>query len=235
MWSRTPGCTPIAMRSTSIDALIVPTRDLLDGATSRIFQERIAMVDSEWRNRPPVELRGGAAGGIVYSLDPVDQARILAVGFHRLVHWAVSHQIPLFLLDFPRSVNDPDYLVSTLAPWLRAHCSDEVALSAFARVADPGSVRFGQPEAPDLPATMSAEGLGIERRALADALDQRDAALRTAEEVLATTAASLADTRARLAACEDLLAQAQADRDSLQRSLSWRLTSPLRAVRRRVR
>jgi hypothetical protein len=72
-----------------IDAFIVPVRDLVEVATSRVVLEQRAIhqhhpwmaeqLDRTW------ETYGHTAGGLVYSLNPLDQARLLAVQFHRLV------------------------------------------------------------------------------------------------------------------------------------------------------
>lgn len=234
-------CDEVDLSAVAIDALILPTRDLITSATSRVYQERIELVASEWRTRPPVDVRSGALGGVVYSLDPIDQARLLAVGFHRVVHWATRHEIPLFLLDFPRTVNDSAYLISTLGPWLSQHCAEPAAREAFEAVARPESVRFGDTASSAGPraARLSVEDLEIERRAMAAVLDQRDAQLHDEQEALARARADqrlaadqLLEVVARLEACEAQLALTTSDRDALQRTLSWRVTAPLRAVRR---
>ena len=71
-----------------IDAFVVPVRDLVEAATSRVVLEQRAIhqhnpwmaeeLDRTW------ETYGHTAGGLVYSLNPLDQARLLAVQFHRL-------------------------------------------------------------------------------------------------------------------------------------------------------
>ena len=239
-------CDEIDLDLVAIDALIVPTRDLLASAASRTYQERIALVGTDWRSRPVVDVRGGAEGGAVYSLDPVDQARILAVGFHRLVHWATKHQIPLFLLDFPRIVHDGDYLVSALSPWLQGHCPDSTAHAAFAKVAEPAAVRFDD-HASERTTAVAPEAFEVERRALSALLDQRDAELHAAHRSLAEARtahegssgealelrAALADTAAQLERCEQALAEATAGLEAMCASRSWRATAVLRALRSR--
>jgi hypothetical protein len=124
-----------------IDALILPMRDLMSAAESRVRQERLSLVERSPRERPNAQVAGTTAGGVLYSLDVVDQARILAVGFHNVLHWAVEHQLPVFLLSFPRMVEDPDYLLEALWPWLGQHCTREVARRAFDWTASAGAVR----------------------------------------------------------------------------------------------
>jgi hypothetical protein len=108
-------CDDVDPAKVVVEALIVPMRDLITAAKSRVLQERMAVAESLWRNRPVTDVRGAVDGGIIYSLDPVDQARILAVGFYRLIHWATRSGIPLFLLEFPRAIEDSGYLVDALS------------------------------------------------------------------------------------------------------------------------
>ena len=87
-----------------IDAFIVPVRDLVEVATSRVVLEQRALdqhnrwmaeqLDRTWKND------GHTPGGLVYSLNTLDQARLLAVEFHRLVR---RFRRPEFRLCFPYS------------------------------------------------------------------------------------------------------------------------------------
>ena len=90
-----------------IDAFIVPVRDLVEASTSRVVLERRAIhqhnpwmaeqLNGTW------ETFGHTAGGLVYSLDPLDQARLLAVQFHRLVLKASEAGVPLVFPVFPQN------------------------------------------------------------------------------------------------------------------------------------
>ena len=131
-------CDQIDPAQIEVEALLVPVRDLAATATSRILQERITMADSFWADLPASDVHGMVAGGAVYSLDPLDEARILAVGFHRLILWATARQIPLFLLEFPRIVKDGDYLIDTLWPWLGDHCEKDHAVIGLRLCSRPG-------------------------------------------------------------------------------------------------
>ncbi len=135
-------CADLDLAAIQIDVLIVPVRDLMLAARSRVHQERLAIADNPWLQRREVQHAGTTPGGILYSLDVVDQARILAVGFHRLIHWAIVNEIPLLLPEFPRLVEDREYALRTLWPWLGGHCSLELARSAFAETADVRAVRI---------------------------------------------------------------------------------------------
>jgi hypothetical protein len=125
----------IDQRGISIDIVILPVRDLRAAAASRVRQERAA------RSTDPVRgnySTGGAiAGGILYSLSPVDQERILAVGQARVVSWCLARSVPLVLLHYPRLVREPPYLVDSLQPWLGQFCSRDEAITVAAELADP--------------------------------------------------------------------------------------------------
>jgi hypothetical protein len=197
-------CDDIDPEAIAVDALIVPVRDLMDAATSRILQERTALAETSWRERAPVEVRGTVTGGAVYSLDPVDQARILAVGFHRLIYWATSREIPVYFLDFPRLVKDREYLVDCLWPLLSKHCTRDAAARAFDGVADPSQLRFGSEseqdgEQPSAQRYVAPGALGLERdptraaeldrTALGILLSEREDDLRSAHASVAALAA----------------------------------------------
>lgn len=242
----------IDLRAVTVDALIVPVRDLFAAASSRVFQERLDMALGEHGTRPLSHVRGGADAGIVYSLDPTDQARILAVGFHRLIHWSTVEQIPLFLLDFPRAVQDRDYLIETLWPLIRSHCNTRQARRAFATTAEPSLLRIGTPT---VSSTTVSTGMAggereltaalLDRDAMAAVLDQRrallaatEARLVDAEERCAQSEARLVTTRGRLDESRELLdtmrgdlERARHEIEALRRTVSWRVTRPLRIVR----
>ncbi len=127
-----------------IDAFIVPVRDLVEAATSRVVLERRAIhqhnpwmagqLERAW------ETYGHTAGGLVYSLNPLDQARLLAVQFHQLVLKASEAGIPLVFPVFPRIATDWDYLHKCLRPIL-PKITEDAARSAHARTADVAKVR----------------------------------------------------------------------------------------------
>src|SRR5262249_33229872 len=84
---------------------------------------------------------GSVPGGALLSLHPLDQARLLAHGFYRLLERLVRAEIPLVFLHFPRSVTDPDYLFEKLRSFLPPAISIADARTAHARVADSDKVR----------------------------------------------------------------------------------------------
>ncbi len=92
-----------------IDAVIMPMRDIVEAAASRVIlemrsrhEEQAGHPDfTEWENW------GLTPGGVVFSLNPMDQARILAMGFHESIRALVRKQIPIVFVDFPRMIEDP--------------------------------------------------------------------------------------------------------------------------------
>ena len=81
--------------------------------------------------------------GIVFSLNPIDQARLLAVGFHRLVRILTEADIPTIFVTFPRIIEDADYLFAKVQPLLPLGISLEQAREAHRCVAKADHVRIG--------------------------------------------------------------------------------------------
>jgi hypothetical protein len=127
-----------------VDAVLIPVRDLRDAASSRvilelrnIFEQANWMLSfdetwDEWAQTP---------GGIIYSLDAIDQERLLAVKFARLVQALVKKDIKLIFLDFPRIVEDADYLFLKLKDFLPATVDVGAAAEAHANLARKESAR----------------------------------------------------------------------------------------------
>lgn len=96
-----------------VEVLVLPVRRLYDAAESRVRVERAAGAKrSHW---------GWTNGGVLCSLDPFWQSRILAFGFYELVQWAVDNDIPIQTLAYPRLVQSAAYAVDRLADWLPNH------------------------------------------------------------------------------------------------------------------
>jgi len=252
-------CDDVDPGAIAIDALLGPVRELMAASTSRILQERIALAEGSGTHGPTSDVSSGVTAGVVYSLDPVDEARILAVGFHRLIHWATVHEVPLFLLEFPRIVNDSEYLVETLWPWLSAHCNKEEAKIAFSVVADPLLVRVETPQGSDVARRRSADAERLDRNAMGILLKEREDLLAITKDELAEARETSAESERRLTYVQDRLAEAQetiveteralehvssalgemqghlhaatAEVNALRHTLSWRITKPLHWVR----
>jgi hypothetical protein len=77
------------------------------------------------------ETWGKTPGGVVYSLNPIDQARILAVGFHQVILAFVKKCVPIIFLDFPRMIDDGEYLYDQLKHILGADVDRAVAMAVY--------------------------------------------------------------------------------------------------------
>lgn len=206
----------LADPQTIVDAVIIPMRSIVEAATSRTVNELRARYGSasvhedckQW------ESWGTTAGGVTYSLNPIDQARLLALGFHELLHALVRHDIPVVLLDFPRFIDDPDYLCEALRPVLGDKLDSETALRAHARVAVPSKVRIGRELSSDpFEETRPTSGVStpgiafpshatLDRVALKREFDKKAARVELLEQRIAC----------------------------LEASHSWRVTAPMRAL-----
>lgn len=133
----------LADKNFHIDAVIIPIRDLMDAAASRTIVElQLIHRSIPWMKSldRPWKTWGTTPGGQIYSLDPADQARLLAVGFHYLIERLTSADVPIVLLSFPRMVEDPYYLFSKLQPHLPGQITAEEGLRAFKKSANPDKV-----------------------------------------------------------------------------------------------
>ena len=137
----------LANPAIEIEAMIIPMRDLVDAVTSRIvlelrdIHERVpwmAAVKKTWDDWCHTH------GGMVFSLNPLDQARVLAVGFHRLVERLVDADIPMIFVAFPRLAENPDYLFEKLKPVLPMTITRDQARRSHQRIADLNLVRVGR-------------------------------------------------------------------------------------------
>lgn len=97
----------------------------------------MATLDRSW------ETWGAVPGGVVYSLNPLDQARLLAVGFHHLLHRLSEKEIPIVLLVFPKFVEEPEYLYRSLRPLLPTNITEELASDVFKKIVTRDKVRVG--------------------------------------------------------------------------------------------
>jgi hypothetical protein len=170
-------CDRLDLSRLTIDALILPMRDLMSAAESRVHQERIARTETSLRVPGDAQVVGHTTGGVLYSLDVVDEARILGVGFHKLLHWAVVNELPVFLPGFPRMAEDRDYLLAVLWPWLGEHCTIEDARRAFSSTASVDAVRIRPSAAPSDPSAMvltrgEPDPVAIDRAALVERIEE---------------------------------------------------------------
>lgn len=133
--------------SVLIDGVIIPVRDIHDAAASRVVLElqnrhvQLPQMQSEGR---VWEHWASTPGGVIYSLNPIDEARLLAMGFHQLVQRLVLAEVPMHFLAFPRMIEDPDYMIRQLRGCLPPQLDAKDLLAAHARAADLSRVRIGR-------------------------------------------------------------------------------------------
>jgi hypothetical protein len=235
-------CDELDMSRIELDTLIVPMRDLMPAAESRVYQERMALTErTDLRDLGPPQLAGLTPGGVLYSLDVVDQARLLAVAFYNLVWWTVKNEIPLLLLEFPRMVEDRDYLLESLWPWLGNHCPLEVAQRAFASTAEPGAVRVANSSSYRVQGAVLAPGEPdlalLDRRTLIDRISELEESGAAAAGRASDAERALQQLQAQVAELDGVrreLVQAREQLTAVSESRSWRWTRPLRGLTHRV-
>ena len=253
----------IDLTRTSIDALILPVRNLRIAALSRVRRERAAALGSSPR-LSDWDSHGTVPGGTINSLSVIDQERLLAVGLARIIEWAAENTIPMFLLHFPRLVDDREYLIDTLWPWLADFCDRETAVAAFERSSEPrhwvepGRCIEAMDETTlDLHAQVKAQELVLEqqrvlievlRSELASSNEELERSRRASdllEEDLRVIRAEHQDVtaenavlRARLDEAARKIEESSATLQALVQSRSYRLgraaTAPFRVVRSRL-
>lgn len=221
-----------------IDAVVVPMRSLVEAATSRVVNEMRA----RYASAMPDDCKQWASwamtpGGVVYSLNPIDQARLLALGFHELMHALVKRNIPVVFLDFPRFVEDHDYLYESLGSIVRHKIDRPTASEVHSRLAAPDKVRIGREiadGAEERPTLIDSRPQGIafpplaalDRIALMRELGKRGTALDAARQDLGQRAATLdaardelEKTRAELIESRGQIARHLAEAGRLQEEL----------------
>ncbi len=129
-----------------LDAVVIPVRDLAEAAVSRCVIERRAIHENApWMSgfTRSWEEWGHVPGGIIYSVNPLDQGRLLAVGFHHLVQRLVAANVSIIFLAFPRLTEDATYLFEKLRSVLPETVDHRTACSAHRRIVDPAKIRVG--------------------------------------------------------------------------------------------
>lgn len=239
----------------SVDAILIPVRDLVEAATSRTVLEMRAMhqyapwmaeMDRSW------EVWATTPGGVVYSVNPLDQARLLAVSFHNLIWRATQAEIPIYFLAFPRIIQDREYLFRVLHPILPPQVTAEQAYEAHERTADLTKVRVGGEEAATERRTTTTMHRAAEslRPDEVDVLAVRRELVRVRAELQRVSADAargageatnfrlqaersenkVADLYTAISTERTRAEQARADLAALRNSRTWRATRPVRAL-----
>lgn len=253
----------LASDAIKIDGVIIPVRDLAEAASSRtILELQNIHNNNHWfaEEHAPWQVWGTTPGGALYSLNPLDQARLLAVGFHHLVERLVTAGVPIYLLAFPRFTDEPEYLYQTLKECLPSSVTKERAIGAHAKVVDPQKVRVAKeiggkilvaPE--EAPSLEKVDNVALRREiaksrklhgeveettrhvyAAKQTLEKEVAALRSELEIAQRT---ITDQAKIIAMQESKLKDRQSEIDAcnqkiemLYSSTSWRITGPLRTL-----
>lgn len=137
---------PLLASDFVIDGVILPVRDLADAAASRSILEYQHMhrAAPHLTDQPDTwDSWGSVAGGIVYSTHPLDQTRLLAAGFFKVVQRLTEAAIPMYFVAFPRLALDADYLYDQIKASFPQAISREDFVAAHRRVADPAKIRVG--------------------------------------------------------------------------------------------
>jgi hypothetical protein len=145
-----------------LDAVLIPMRDLVDATASRSIMQLQAMHQAAaWMTeiKTPWQHWGTAEGGVIFSVNPVDQARLLAVGFHQLL-WRLTHaDVPTVLISFPRFLTDPDYLFAKIQDVAPIGMSVAQARDVHAAIFDPEKARTDRELDGSFGPTLEPDGL----------------------------------------------------------------------------
>jgi hypothetical protein len=127
-----------------LDAVLIPIRNIAESAASRIIVE----MQHIHKQNPDLDALsstlcnwGAVPGGVTYSLEPIDQARILGLSLHVLIERLMDHNIPIHFMKFPRFVRDIDYLHSCLSPILPTSIGRDAFHAIAGNIIEPGKVR----------------------------------------------------------------------------------------------
>lgn len=94
-----------------IDEIIIPIRTLKISAASRVIIDKQHQIRSHRHDDANLDLEdaGYIAGGGVFSLDVIDQARLLAVNFYELIEKLVLNNINFRLVSYPMICSNDIY------------------------------------------------------------------------------------------------------------------------------
>lgn len=127
-----------------LKAVIIPIRSLNEAAASRAILERRNIYEKmPWMAEDETywETWATTPGGVIYSLNPIDQGRLLAVGLHKLIEHLAASDIPMIFLSFPRFMHDADYLYKQLSSILPESVTLEQAREVLGQLVDPKKIR----------------------------------------------------------------------------------------------
>lgn len=164
----------LARGTMKLDGVIIPVRDLAEAAASRVAVElRAIHENAPWMaaQRRTWNTWGWSSGGVAFSLETIDQARLLAMGFHHVVERLVRADVPLVFLSYPRLIHDWKYLFIKLDPYLPKQITEQMACQAHAATVDSTKIRFSAEQENPVtnlvnPVAASSEGEELDMTAL---------------------------------------------------------------------
>ena len=227
-----------ATRDIIIDAALLPVRDIVKVASSRVVLELRDRYERlpKLLNMPRVDAFGYTAGGCIYSLNPIDQAKEAALGFHQLILELVEHEIPIIFLEFPRFANDFEYLHKNISFLLPPEISKKDAENTFSSLIEQDALRMEKEMQNHLPhddqCMPPAKGAVFPSLKELDNIALRRLAQKTADykTQLASAETRLASAETRLASAETRLASAETRLAKIYFFRNWRITASLRKL-----
>jgi hypothetical protein len=117
-------------RTKTIGAAIIPVRDLVEAAESR----RRVWREASRRRLDPLQ----HPGTIWKTEKPDEQEEVLAIQFYNLLNSLVVHEVPVYLIGFPRFARDGQYFYRALRPIFKKYrISRSDVLLQHKRIANP--------------------------------------------------------------------------------------------------
>jgi len=166
--------------------LLVPIRDREDTAISRSVQERAFRASHLQSDHWQWDSWGTVPGGAVSRTDIEGISGALASGLWDLLVKATAAGLTPVLLNFPRFVDDFDYLWDQVGPLVKQRQTRDSAQAAWQRVADPSKVRIRESrksEVTDLRIRELQAVIEMLRKENRQALAERDEARRQREAI----------------------------------------------------
>jgi len=205
------------------DAFIIPIRSQADAVISRTIQERYFRSLNAEGDHWLWNSRGTTPGGSISDVSVAGVSRTLEAGLWVVLEKLAAEGIQPIILNFPRIVIDFDYLWKNIGPILSSRISESDARASFEATTDSSKVRVE---------SLTEKLPGINRAELTGIIELQRGRIQKLEHQLLSTSRerdSLQTERDSLQTERDSL---QTERDSMITSRSWRLTRPLRFVKR---
>lgn len=236
------------------DAFIVPVRRRQDAAISRSVRDRVHRAVSSESDHWRWDTWGVVAGGTVVETTADAVGNTLGKALWDLLEVVSAAGLQPTILQFPRFALDFDYLWAQLAPIVGGRIDEPAARAQWESIVDPSKIRIDTAESDDLrvaelSAVVDELRTSVRRALLAQRTAEHDldvarheysVELDALRRQVAQRSDELDDLRTQIALRDELVARheqsaaaAQSEIAALRASRSWRVTSPLRALRRR--